>query len=470
MLLYLINPVNPLISINKTKESRWNKYRIWKPLSLLVLAGLTLPEWEIRVIDENLGVPDYTKMPRPDLVGITSFTSQAGRAYELADEFKNSGITVMMGGIHATMCTDEALEYVDSVVKGEAESVWKQVLEDFSNGALKQVYTGEHLDLDKTAIARHDLLSEGYQFGLVQTSRGCPLNCSFCSVTAFNGRRYRLRPIEDVIEEMKMIKEKYLLIVDDNFIGTKQEHVERAKELCRAMIKAKIRKKWSTQVTTNMADDEEFLKLASKSGCFGVFIGFESNSEEGLLEINKKFNIKRFQNIKESVRRIRKHGIMVVGSYIMGLDVDNHGIGEQIANTANYCNMDFLNVLFLTSLPGTRLWDEMKKEARIIANDYPGEWKYYTLTCPVVRYNHLSWEEIIRENEICSRIFYSYRHMARRIIKNILTFNNPFGTIVGNLSYRNNAVRLYHEKYKDIDLSKGESLEGLNRQKVTESA
>jgi hypothetical protein len=124
MRLYLINPFNSLVSITKVKESRWNKHRIWKPLSLLVVAALTPPEWDITVVDENLGVPDYTAMPRPDLVGITTFTSQADRAYTVAAEFRNRGVPVVMGGIHATMCLAEASERVDAVVVGEAESIW----------------------------------------------------------------------------------------------------------------------------------------------------------------------------------------------------------------------------------------------------------------------------------------------------------------------------------------------------------
>ena len=130
MRLLLINPSNPLVSIVRVKESRWNRYRVWKPLSLMVLAGLTPPEWEITIVDENLGVPDYPAMPRPDLVGITAFTSQANRAYEVAAHFRRLGVPVVMGGIHATMCLDEVMERVDSVVTGEAESVWPQVLAD----------------------------------------------------------------------------------------------------------------------------------------------------------------------------------------------------------------------------------------------------------------------------------------------------------------------------------------------------
>ena len=242
MRLYLINPCNSLVSITKVKENHWNSYRVWKPLSLLILAGLTPPEWDITVVDENLGVPDYAAMPHPDLVGITAFTSQAERAYNVAAEFRRRGVPVVMGGIHATMCLAEASEQVDAVVTGEAESVWGQVLEDVRQGGLNQVYTGTALEMDQVPLARHDLLPTGYRLGSIQTTRGCPLNCSFCSVTAFNGGRYRARPIEKVVQEFKLIREKYDLIVDDNLVGIRKEHIARTKDLFRAMIRANLGK------------------------------------------------------------------------------------------------------------------------------------------------------------------------------------------------------------------------------------
>jgi radical SAM superfamily enzyme YgiQ (UPF0313 family) len=192
MRLLLINPCNPLVSTVKSHENSWNKYVMWKPLGLLVLAGLTPDDWEISLINENIAVPNYQKLVRPDLVGITAFTSQAARAYEIASTFRLRKVPVVMGGIHATMCADEAMQRVDAIVKGEAESVWAEVLKDCRNGTLKNLYEGARLpDLAAVPAARHDLLSKGYHFGSIQTSRGCPLACSFCSVTAFNGGKFR---------------------------------------------------------------------------------------------------------------------------------------------------------------------------------------------------------------------------------------------------------------------------------------
>lgn len=456
MRLYLINPYNPLVSLVDSKQNRWNRYTVWKPLGLLVIAGLTPPEWDIAVFDENVERPDYSALPPPDLVGITAFTSQADRAYEVAAEFRQRDVPVVMGGIHATMCTDEASQRVDSVVIGEAESVWGDVLYDAVNKQLRPTYIGTRVGMENMPIARHDLLPTGYRFGSVQTTRGCPLACGFCSVSAFNGRQYRRRPIPDVLREFAAIRESFVLLVDDNFIGTSKEHIARTKDLLRAMIASNNRKKWIAQATINLGDDDELLDLAAKAGCVGVFIGFETTSTEGLEEIHKKFNIRKRSSIRTAVRRIHKHGIAIVGSFIIGLDVDKRGVGKHIATTAKHYGLDSINVVFLTPLPGTRLWNEMSAENRVVLKRSLSDWRYFTLTFPVARYNHLSWREMIAEKEECFRNFYANTAIMRRICSCILHLRNPIVPLLSNLSYRANTLRLERRAYKDFDISPGE--------------
>jgi radical SAM superfamily enzyme YgiQ (UPF0313 family) len=451
MRLYLINPSNPLVSIANVKESRWNRYRVWKPLGLMVLAGLTPPEWEVSILDENLGVPDYAGLPRPDLVGITAFTSQANRAYQIAAHFRNLGVPVVMGGIHATMCLDEVLEHVDAVVTGEAENIWGEVLEDARHQSLKRRYEGGRADLNNIELARHDLLPEAYAFGAIQTTRGCPLNCNFCSVTAFNGAHYRQRPIPDVVREFQAIREKRVLIVDDNLIGTRPEHIARAKALFRAMIAADLRKEWVAQVTINFSDDEELLTLATQAGCRGVFIGLESPSAEGIAEVGSKANLLKSRDLRASMRRIQRHNILVVGSFIIGLDVDEPGIGRHIAKVAARAGVDNVNVLFLTPLPGTRLWTQMKRQDRLPMNTFPEDWQYYTLTFPVAEYKNLSLDCIIKEMLSCDRHFYSLPRIALRVLNSVWRRRQPLITLVGNLSYRSN-LRLNRKAYDRFKL------------------
>ncbi len=192
------------------------------------------------------------------------------------------------------------------------------------------------------------------------------------------------------------------------------------------------------QATINFADDEELLTLAARAGCRGVFIGFESPKPEGLRELGKKFNLVKGRDFRRSVRRIQRHNILVVGSFIIGLDVDEPGIGRQIAEVADRFGLDNLNTLFLTPLPGTRLWHQMQAEGRIALDAFPGDWKYYTLTFPVARYKHLSLEQVIEEMISCGQIFYSRLRVFRRVWRNLWHRRQPLISLVGNLSYRSN--------------------------------
>ncbi|MHC4066186.1 MAG: B12-binding domain-containing radical SAM protein, partial [Planctomycetota bacterium] len=300
----------------------------------------------------------------------------------------------------------------------------------------------------------------GYAFGAIQTTRGCPLNCSFCSVTAFNGARYRQRPIADVVREFQLVREKRVLVVDDNLIGTRREHIARAKDLFRAMARANLRKEWVAQATINIADDEELLALAAKAGCRGLYIGFETLTPEGLGELGKKFNLQKDRDFRASVQRIQRHNILVVGSFIMGLDVDTPGIGKRIADVASQYGVDNLTVMFLTPLPATRLRDHMESEGRIALDTFPQDWDYYTLTFPVARYKHLSLNQIIEEMISCDQHFYSMPRILRRVCGNVWRRRKPLITLVGNLSYRSNS-RLDRKAYADFKRQQGHRHDGV---------
>jgi radical SAM superfamily enzyme YgiQ (UPF0313 family) len=449
MLVYLINPANPLASMSFNRSSYWNRFRLWKPLGLLVLAGLTPPDWETHVLDENLAHIDYEALPRPDVVGVTAFTSQAPRAYEIAEWFRARGVPVVMGGIHATMCLEEASTRVDTVVTGEAESVWAEVLGDVRAGCLKTRYDGGRAAVDQIAPARNDLLRYGYAFGSIQTTRGCSLNCAFCSVTQFNGASYRQRPIADVVEEFKSIRESRVLIVDDNLIGRKPEHIERAKALFRALAEADTGKVWMGQTTVNFADDEELMTLAEAAGCVGLFVGFESVTPEGLPELGKKSAMLSGRSIPASVARLRRHNILVCGSFIMGLDSDRPGVGRLIAEAAGRYGVDNMNVLFLTPLPGTRLWKQVKAEGRIALDAFPEDWKYYTLNYPVARYKYLGRDQIINEMIECNGTFYSVANILGRLGRDLLAGHHALLSLVSSVSSRINSMS-YGRTYQSL--------------------
>lgn len=451
--ILLINPHNPIVTLTSHgKIFNLNKYRIWKPLSLMTIANKTNPNWDVEIVDENLGEVDYAKGLKPVIVGITAFTSQAVRAYQLAKYFKGKGCHTVMGGIHASMCLDEALEYFDTVITGEGELEWPRFLDDFKSSNVKRVYEGGLVPVEKISSARHDLLYGKYYCGAIQTTRGCPLRCTFCSVTSFNGGKFRHRPINHVIADLRNVREKVILFVDDNLVGVHQTHIDHTKQLLKEMIRNKLTTPWFCQATINFADDDELLELARKSGCMGVFIGFESPTIEGLEAIHKKFNVRGNRDFRDSVRKIQKHGIIATGSFIMGIDTDKKGIGKIISETSEEYGLDVVNVLMSTPLPGTALYDQMDSEKRIIAKNYPSDWQYYTLSHPVAEYKNFTWEELVNEMSEFHNNFYSYQKILKRVFWTIiLNWRNPYkvlGTLIANVTYLYNHMldRRVHEE------------------------
>jgi len=223
--------------------------------------------------------------------------------------------------------------------------------------------------------------------------------------------------------------------------------IERSKALFRAMIRAGQTRPWICQATINFADDDELLDLAARAGCEGALIGFESATVEGLIAVHKKFNLKGNRDLRASVRRIQCYGIQVVGSFIMGLDTDERGIGEIIARAAKHYGVDMATVLFLTPLPGTKLYGDMERQGRIVANSYPGDWRYYTLGYPVAHYRNFTWTELTEEMRRFCELFYSYPNILRRVVRVAVQTRNPMKALIGlvmNLTQRSS--HLFHEE------------------------
>ena len=275
-----------LILINPTLS---NPFPGFPPLGLGYVAALTPDNWDVEIIDENF---ELARFKECDLVGLTGFTAMANRAYQIARMFKDKGVTVVMGGIHASMMPDEALQFVDTVVVGEVEAVWANVIADYESGNLKQRYEGSQTDLKNMVHPRRDLFHEDYFCDSIQTARGCPNDCEFCSVSQFNGFAYRLRPVEEVLDEMATLEKKFLFIVDDNIVGSGPQRAQRAIELARGMIERKFNFIWYSQTALNVADDDEVLAAFEESGCRLLFLGIESEDLKVLESMKKKVNMR----------------------------------------------------------------------------------------------------------------------------------------------------------------------------------
>lgn len=368
--LLLINPFN-----QSKRHELFDTRSISPPLGLGIIAGLTPDEWDIKIIDENF---EEFAFEEADLVGITALTSAAYRAYELATIYRNKGIKVILGGIHVSMMAEEAESYADSIVIGEAESVWQDLLFDLENDNLKKRYYGELKDLNSSVFPRRDLFNKGYSYANIQTTRGCPMSCDFCSVHTFNGSKYRERPIEDVLDEMENIDNELLFIIDDNLIGYTKKSADRAVRLFKGMIDRGIKKDWYCQASLNIADNEEVLHYAAKSGCRMILIGIESEKVDQLQETNKKMNLKiGIDHYEEAFQKIHKHGISVLGALVFGLDSDSK---EDIVNRTRFAidsGIDAMQATIVTPLPGTGLFKRLQNENRLLYTDFPKDWERY---------------------------------------------------------------------------------------------
>ena len=344
----------------------WRKKRAaftMPPLALPLLAALTPREVEIRLIDE--AVEDLDPHLEADLIGISAMTSNVARGYELADRFRTRGIPVVMGGVHPSCLPEEALQHCNAVAIGEAEGLWPEILRDALAGRLLPVYrSAGPYPLEQLPRPRWDLLRAKKYFvpQTVQFTRGCPMACSFCSVSAFFGRRHRSRPLDQALEEIKALSRKFFIFVDDNIIGDPAA----AKQLFTAM--APLKKRWVGQASISIAEDPELLDLAARSGCLGLLIGFESISADVLRSIGKQVNLRR--RYQEAIAAIHKRGIHIQGSFIFGFDGDTEeGIRDTVAfvrenrlTGVNYCH--------LTPFPGTSLFADMEKEGRLLHRDW----------------------------------------------------------------------------------------------------
>ncbi len=339
------------------------KARLTPTLSVITVAALTPSDIEVSVIDENVERINFDA--EFDLVGITVMTSSAIRSYELANIFQKKGSAVVLGGVHPSLMPDEAIQHCDSVVIGEAEGVWPKLLRDFEYGKLQKFYQRETpACLENQPIPRRDLLRpRAYKvMNTVETGRGCPFRCNYCSVTTFFGNTYRFRPVKDVIQEVANLKGKLMFFVDNNIIGS----LSHSKELFRALIP--YDKRWIGQASLTLARDKELLKLTAKSGCIGLFIGFESISQESLREAGKTHNIvKRYE---EDIKMIRDNGIAINGAFIFGFDNDDESVFERTVDFVKRNKLDSATFAALTPFPGTPLYYKLDKENRIVTKDW----------------------------------------------------------------------------------------------------
>lgn len=364
------------------------------PLNLTILAACTPEEYEVKIVDESMETIDFTV--DVDLVGITCMTPLAPRAYALAAKFRERSVPVVIGGIHASMMPEESSRYADCVVVGEGEELWPRLLADFSAGRLQKQYIAvSRPDITYLPAPRRDLLSGKYFVQTVQTSRGCPHNCKFCSVTTFNGGRYRLRNLDNVLDEIRSIRDKQLFIIDDNIIGSGKESISRAFQLFERL--AELKKVWGGQTCLNIVEHEGLLKAAAKSGARAFLIGFESIQTESLTAMNKKINLRpNTRNFRDAIKKIHDHGIAIIGGFMFGTDDCKKETFDRTLDFIMETGIDAVQLSIQTPLPGTVLYKKLAEENRLLQTDYPADWEAYNIFEPVFEPRNMTQEELYK--------------------------------------------------------------------------
>ena len=390
------------------EDSLWRHFRFRFPyLSLTLLGALTPEDVEVSIEDEN--VQEINFQDPPDLVAISIITPLANRGYAIADRFRRMSIPVVMGGFHATWMAEEAGQHADAVVLGEAERVWPRVLEDFKKGAPQRFYKASDLAVLKgLPIPRRDLLKKGGYFFIntMQISRGCPFHCAFCSVTAFYGHTYRLRPLEEVRREVELLRQgnEFIFFVDDNIIGNPVYAMDLFSLL------KDFRVKWLSHASLNIAENDMLLKKAAESGCYGLFIGFESLSQKTLQSYHKTSN--QVHRYRDLIRKIHDQGIGIEGPFILGSDYDDDSSFRQVLDFCEETKIDAAVFAILTPYPGTRIYEQYVQENRILSRD----WDLYDMGHVVFRPKRMTVEQLQEGHDWTNRRFYSYRSMFKRFL------------------------------------------------------
>ena len=400
--------------------------------SLAYMAALT-PDWVAQtMVDDNLTELNFDELIARgvNLAAISAMTQFAPRAYQIAHEFRGRGVTTILGGPHATLCPEEAMQNVDSVVAGEAEEMWGGILEDFKAGRLKRLYRSERFASPENFRPPDNRVLPYRPFGIdsMQATRGCPHNCKFCCVATLYGHQLRKRPIGHVLNQVKEIHDRGLNVFfsDDNIIGDRNYATELFRGLIDLQEKAGRPLLWGAQSTILFAFDHELLELASQSGCKSVYIGFESLSREALTQANKRHNSP--ERYKEAIEIFRQHSIRVWASIMLGLPGDDKASAETMFRLLLESDVNLLYYYILTPLPRTALRDELDREGRLINKD---RWDLHdTLHANFVPAGDPNgWTASDLEQTIWRfyDTFYRYRYIICRLQRNFLNELKPTG-------------------------------------------
>jgi radical SAM superfamily enzyme YgiQ (UPF0313 family) len=418
MRIHLISPTHYLPDGALHKTTRY-----WTSgITLPYLKALTPAEHQVTFTDELMSDLDVAAVERDaDVVGITAMGPQIRRAYDLADRFRARGKKVVLGGTWVSLTAEDSLRHADAVVAGEAEYVWRDVLEDLAAGRSRGIYRAERwhdlrelpaidwwsLPLLKADAFRSSWLYRQYFFWPIFFSRGCPHPCEYCAVQTYYQRSFRTRPVDDVLEDVRHVKRlgaNRFLFLDDNPIA----HPEDAKEMLRRLVPEKVQ--WVSQATINVARDPELLDLVARSGARVLSIGFESLSDESLRSVAKQFN--KPTRFDEDIAKLRRKGIQVIALIMVGLDGDTPETFRATLEWLDRNKISFLKLFTPAPYPGTKFHRDMQAAGRLLNDD----WGSYDYGSANVRPLNMTADEMLDGFKYVYEGFYSVRSILRRFV------------------------------------------------------
>jgi radical SAM superfamily enzyme YgiQ (UPF0313 family) len=429
----LIHAIDPDLQLSEQPEMAF------PVLGVTTIASLFPENWEISVVNENDAPVNLSE--QADLVGISSLTLDAPHAYKLANTFREKNIPVLMGGMHASSLPHEALKHSDAVVVGEAEGIFKEVLDDFSKNQMKGIYQGKQVDMATIPRPRLDLLQRKTRKVLqsVQATRGCPHQCDFCSVTPFFGHKYRMRPVSMVVQDIQSmldtVKTNIIFFVDDNIAGVPGY----AKDLFKALIPLKI--KWGSFASVAMTQDKELMALARQSGCIELFIGFESLEQQNLNMSKKKWV--QTSKMEEYVKIFHEYGIIIEAAFIFGHDHDNKDI---FAKTVDFVQTTGIQVPvfgIMTPYPATPLRSRLEKEGRLLPE--ADDWRLYDGSHVLFNPKNISPEELEEGFFWAKKFCCAPRSIFKRMFR--APRANWFTALGLNFSMRGGRMRQIHQRW-----------------------
>ncbi len=351
-------------------------------LGLLTLAAHTPENWEVIYKElDNYSEEDITEIlnEKPNIIAFSSYTTRINETYKLSARFRKNGIPVVIGGLHVSAVPDEAKDYVDVVVQGEGEIIWEVLLNDYKNNSLKQLYSSLSepkyvFHLKDSKVPKYELLdAPNYNRLTIQTTRGCPHHCSFCAASRTISA-YKKKPIELIKKDLDKIfeiwDEPFIELADDNTFVDKKW----SKELLKLFANYKM--KWFTETDISIADDDELLELLAKSNCMQVLIGFESINYKSVKSLDKGWKYKYFDNYAKAIDKIQSYGITVNGCFVLGFDTDTKETFKETEEFIKASNLSEVQITILTAFPKTELYNQLKRENRLIFENY---WEKCTL-------------------------------------------------------------------------------------------